>query len=303
MVFRFANGIFEPIWNRDHIDHAQITVAETVGVERRGTFYDGTGALRDMVPNHVFQLLAMTAMEAPNSFHADDVRSEKTKVLCAIKRLRPEDVASKVVRAQYTSGVNDGKAVPGYREEPNVAPDSTTDTYVALRLMIDNWRWAGVPFYLRTGKRLTQRKTEIAIRFKPAPFTLFEDTPVERLTPNWLTLRIQPDEGVALQFGAKVPAPVMRLGKVKMDFRYKDYFDAAPRTGYETLIYDCLIGDATRFQRADTIEAGWGVVQPILNAWQQDRPAAIPTYAAGSEGPREADHLLACDSRAWREIS
>src|SRR5438309_1342737 len=252
MVLRFANGIFEPLWNRDHIDHVQITVAETVGVERRAGFYEETGALRDMVPNHVFQLLSLTAMEPPNSFAADAVRTEKDKVLEAVIPLDDNDVRRNVVRGQYTAGAIDGRPVPAYREEPGVAPESNTETYVALRLGIDNWRWAGVPFYMRTGKALTRRTTEIAIQFKQVPFALFRDTPVETLTPNVLALQIQPDEGISLQFGAKRPGPDIHLGAVRMDFRYRDYFNTDPSTGSETMGYDRMIGDPILFQRADS---------------------------------------------------
>ncbi|MBV8564217.1 MAG: glucose-6-phosphate dehydrogenase [Methylobacteriaceae bacterium] len=303
MVFRFGNGIFEPLWDRDHIDHVQITVAETVGVEARGRFYDQTGALRDMVPNHLCQLLALTAMEPPTCFGADDVRTEKTKVLDALHRLRPQDVATSVVRGQYGAGLVNGAKIEAYRQSSNVAPDSATATYVALKLTIDNWRWAGVPFYLRTGKALAKRRTEVAIQFKRAPLALFRDTPVERLIPNDLVLHIQPEEGATLQFSAKVPGPVVRIGGVEMKFHYEDYFKAAPSTGYETLIYDCMLGDATLFQRADTIEAGWRVVQPILDAWQQDGGADLPIYRAGTEGPKEAEALLARDHRHWRPIA
>ena len=303
MALRFSNAIFEPLWNRDHIDHVQITAAETVGVERRGNFYEVTGALRDMVPNHVFQLLSLTAMESPNSFAADAVRTEKTKVLEAIRPLDYEDVRRNVVRGQYVAGHVNGVPVQGYRAEPNVAPNSLTETYIALKFEIDNWRWAGVPFYLRTGKRLTRRTTEIAIQFKKAPFALFRDTPVDILNPNVLALQIQPDEGASLQFEAKVPGPRVELGGVRMDFRYKDYFHIEPSTGYETLVYDCMIGDAMLFNRADGVEAGWAVVQPTLDLWADDKTVPLETYAAGSTGPSLADNLLWRSGRQWRSLT
>ena len=303
MVLRFANGIFEPLWNRDHIDHVQITVAETVGVERRASFYESTGALRDMVPNHVFQLLSLTAMEPPNSFAADAVRTEKDKVLEALLPLDGEENKRKVVRGQYTAGIVRGHPVQAYRQEEGVAPDSMTETYVAMQLAIDNWRWADVPFYLRTGKSLTRRTTEIAIQFKRVPFALFRDTPVEALTPNVLALQIQPDEGISLQFGAKKPGPEISLGGVRMDFKYRDYFHTEPSTGYETLVYDCMIGDAMLFQRADSVEAGWAVVQPILDLWGKEKSAPLEFYPAGTAGPDASDQLLARSGRAWRPIS
>jgi glucose-6-phosphate 1-dehydrogenase len=304
MVLRFANGIFEPLWNRDHIDHVQITVAETVGVERRANFYESTGALRDMVPNHVFQLLSLTAMEPPNSFRADSVRTEKDKVLEAVIPLTAEEVPRNVVRGQYTAGIVRGQPVKAYREEEGVAPDSMTDTYVAMQLAIDNWRWADVPFYLRTGKAMTRRTTEIAIQFKRVPFALFRDTPVESLTPNVLALQIQPDEGISLQFGAKQPGPEIRLGGVRMDFKYRDYFHTEPSTGYETLVYDAMIGDAMLFQRADSVEAGWCAVQPVLDVWHND-PKGVPLefYPAGTAGPEGADKLLWRTGRKWRPIA
>jgi glucose-6-phosphate 1-dehydrogenase len=302
MALRFANGLFEPIWNREHIDHVQIAAAETVGVEQRGKFYEKTGALRDMVPNHVFQLLAMTAMEPPISFDADAVRAKKAEVIEAIRPLTPRRALKDAVRGQYDAGTVSGKPVQAYRHEPDVAPDSTTETYIACKLMIDNWRWAGVPFYLRTGKYLKRRWTEIAIRFHQAPYTLFRGTHVERMNPNWMILRIQPDEGIALEFAAKRPGPTVKLGNVCMDFAYKTYFDMAPSTGYETLIYDCMIGDATLFQRADNIEAGWRAVQPILDAWANNPAKDIPGYVAGGNGPTAADELLARDGRAWRPL-
>jgi glucose-6-phosphate 1-dehydrogenase len=302
MVFRFGNGIFEPLWNRNHIDHVQITVAEAVGVEGRGKFYEGTGALRDMVPSHLFQLLTLVAMEPPTCFAAESVRSEKTKVLDAVQRFGPEDARQNVVRGQYGSGTVNGRKVEPYRRAPNVAPTSTTESYVALKLKIDNWRWAGVPIYLRTGKALSKRRSEIVIRFKQAPLALFRDTPVERLTQNDLVLHIQPEEGVTLRFGAKIPGPEMHMGGVEMKFDYQDYFNAAPSTGYETLIYDCMNGDATLFKRADDIETGWRIVQPLLDAWSVEPGAAPPIYPAGSSGPQEADALLTRDGRRWRPL-
>ena len=303
MVLRFANGIFEPIWNRHHIDHVQITVAETVTVETRGKLYDHTGALRDMVPNHLFQLLALTAMEPSGCFDADAMHTEKLKVIDAVHPLTPEQVFADVVRGQYTAGRIGGKAVPAYRNSPDVSPQSDTETYVALRLKIDNWRWAGVPFYLRTGKSLPARKTEIAIKFRSAPLSLFRDLPVESLAQNLLVLRIQPDEGAALHFNAKIPGPEVRVENVRMNFKYEDYFEARPSTGYETLIYDCMIGDHMLFQRAIDIEAGWRVVDPILNAWRDAGGRDLSFYPAGSDGPAAADELLARDGRQWRAIA
>ena len=303
MVLRFANGMFEPIWNRDHVDHVQITVAETVTVENRGKLYDHTGALRDMVPNHLFQLLALTAMEPPSAFEADAVRNEKLKAIDAIRPLTSNRLLTDVVRGQYIAGQVKGKAVSAYREAANISPQSTTETYVAMRLMIDNWRWAGVPFYLRTGKALGARRTEIAIKFKSAPFRLFRDTPVESLTQNLLVLRIQPEEGAALHFNAKVPGPNIRIENVRMNFRYEDYFDAAPSTGYETLIYDCMTGDPTLFQRADNIEADWRAVDPILDAWRQSDGSDLCTYQAGSTGPDAAEELLSRDGHEWRPLA
>lgn len=302
MVLRFANGIFEPMWNRDHIDHVQITVAETVGVERRARFYEATGALRDMVPNHVFQLLSLIAMGPPNSFAADAVRTEKHKVLEAVHPLDVTEVRRNTVRGQYAAGAIGGSPCPAYREEPGVDPKSMTETYVAMQLAIDNWRWAGVPFYLRTGKRLTRRTTEIAIQFKHAPFALFRNTPVDILTPNVLALQIQPDEGASLQFSAKIPGPEIALGGVRMNFSYKDYFNTEPTTGYETLVYDCMIGDAMLFNRADAVEAGWAVVQPILDLWKDDKTVPLELYPAGGTGPEAADNLLWRSGRQWRPL-
>jgi glucose-6-phosphate 1-dehydrogenase len=299
MVFRFANGIFEPVWNRRYIDHVQITVAETVGVEGRGGYYETAGALRDMVQNHLFQLLALTAMEPPSSFEADRVRDERVKVLRAIHPFTADDVARNVVRGQYAAGAIDDKPVPGYRDEPTVSRTSTTETFVALKLLIDNWRWADVPFYLRTGKRLARRVSEIAIRFKSPPLLLFRDVCADQVVPNTLIIRIQPDEGIALRFQAKVPGPDLNVGVVRMDFKYADYFGAKPSTGYETLLYDVMTGDMTLFHRADIIETGWEDVAPLLEAWVRSVDGVEP-YAGGSWGPAAADELMARDGREWR---
>ncbi len=300
MAFRFANGIFEPIWNRNYIDHVQITVAETVGVEGRGNYYETAGALRDMVQNHMFQLLALVAMEPPVSFEANAVRDERVKVLHALQPLNPENTLTRTVRGQYGEGSVKGERVPAYRTEKNVSPSSATETYVALKLNIDNWRWAGVPFYLRTGKALPKRVSEVAIQFKRPPFTLFRETSVEHLSRNWLVLRIQPDEGISLSFQAKVPGPVVRLGSVNMDFAYTAYFGATPSTGYERLLYDCMVNDPTLFHRADMVEAGWSAVTPILDIWKALPPRNFPNYAAGAWGPKESDDLLERDGKAWR---
>ena len=302
LVFRFSNGIFEPVWNRRYIDHVQITVAEELGVERRGGYYDHAGALRDMVPNHILQLVSLTAMEPPISFGADAVRDEQAKVLHAIQPSTPEEVLTRAVRGQYDEGVEEGKTVPGYRHEPFVAAESSTETFVALKLMIDNWRWADVPFYIRTGKRLPKRVTEIAIQFRRAPFVLFRDTPVEKLSHNSLVMHIQPDEGISLRFGAKVPGPTVKVGPVNMDFKYVDYFGSEPSTGYERLLYDGMIGDATLFQRADMVEAGWSIVSPVLDVWKALPARNFPNYKSGTWGPREADDLMKRDGRRWRDI-
>jgi len=302
LVFRFANGIFEPIWNRRYVDHVQITVAETLGIEKRGGYYEGTGALRDMVPNHIFQLISLVAMEPPISFHADAVRDEQTKVLRAIQPMDAEEVLARTVRGQYAAGEAGGRHLPDYRSEERVAPDSATETFVAMRLALDNWRWNDVPFYLRVGKALALRRTEIAIQFKKPPFVLFRHTPIDHLTPNQLVLSLQPDERISLRFGAKVPGPTLELGNVEMDFSYAEQFGSAPATGYERLLHDALLGEATLFQREDMVEAAWSVVDPVLDVWRALPPRNFPNYAAGSWGPREADELLARDGRAWRQL-
>ena len=302
LAFRFANGIFEPIWNRRYIDHVQISVAETVGVEQRGSYYDQAGALRDMVPNHIMQLISLTSMEPPVSFHADAVRDEQAKILHAIQPLSSEEVLTRTVRGQYGSGTINGQRVPGYREESDVPRDSRTETFVAMKLLIDNWRWADVPFYLRTGKCMAAQNTHIVIQFRRAPFVLFRDTAVENLMPNQLVLHISPEEGISLQFAAKVPGPIMRLGAVDMNFEYADYFGTQPSTGYERLLHDCMIGDQTLFQRADMVEAGWCVVSPVLDVWKALPPRNFPNYAAGTWGPKEADELLDRDGRHWRNF-
>jgi glucose-6-phosphate 1-dehydrogenase len=303
LVLRFANGMFEPIWNRNHIDHIQITVDEKIGVGHRGSFYDATGALRDMVPNHLFQLLSLVAMEPPAKFDAHAVRSEKAEVLAAIQLQSEEEALRNSVRGQYRAGKVGDAEIEDYRRTEDVDPGSTTETYAALKLTIDNWRWAGVPFYLRTGKALGVKRTEIAIKFKQAPFAMFRDTPVDRLSQNFLIISTEPTEGIALQFNTKVPGPTISIDGVEMKFRYKDYFNAEPSTGYETLIYDCMIGDNILFQRADSVEAGWQAVQPFLDAWKKAGAKGLKIYDPGSEGPEEANDLLERDGRSWRKLT
>jgi len=303
LVLRFANGMFEPIWNRNHIDHVQITVDERIGVVgHRGSFYDATGALRDMVPNHLFQLLSLVAMEPPVKFDAHSVRSEKAEVLSAIQTQSEQEALQNSVRGQYCGGKVGDVEIPDYSKTNDIRPNSTTETYAALKLTIDNWRWAGVPFYLRTGKALGIKRTEVAIKFKQAPFAMFRNTPVDRLSQNYLIIAIEPTEGITLQFNTKVPGPTINIDGVEMKFRYKDYFRAEPTTGYETLIYDCMIGDNILFQRADSVEAGWQAVQPFLDAWKKAGGKGLQTYRAGSEGPEAADELIRRDGRSWRKL-
>lgn len=300
LVFRFGNGIFEPIWNRRYIDHVEITVAETVGVESRGSYYDRTGALRDMVPNHLFQLLTLTAMEPPSSFSATALHNEQAKVLDAVEPLRQEDCGTSTLRAQYAEGEIGGKPVPRYRDEPRVHAASATETYAAFRLSVDNWRWAGVPFYLRTGKRLAAKRTEVVIRFRQAPLSLFRTVSVDLPGANRLVLSIQPTESIVLELAAKVPGPEVTASPVEMRFCYQDFFGVDRRTGYETLLYDAMTGDRSLFKRADVIEAGWTIVDPILRAWE-DNACDLLHYPAGSEGPEEAHRLVQGDD-GWRRI-
>lgn len=301
LVFRFGNGIFEPIWNRRHIDHVQITVAESIGVEGRGSFYEETGASRDFLQNHLLQLLSLVAMEPPATFEADALRDEKVKVIRAIPELMPEQVARDVVRGQYGAGWVSAQPVRGYREEPEVDPASETETFIAARLTVDDWRWSGVPFYLRMGKRLPKRATEIAIQFKEVPHRLFRDSATDP-EPNLLAIRIQPDEGIMLRFGAKVPGLGLDTRNVTMDFTYGSAFQVDSPDAYETLILDALLGDASLFTRADEVEEAWAIVDPIIAAWAEQPPPPFPNYEAGTWGPEAAEDLLAREGRRWRRI-
>jgi glucose-6-phosphate 1-dehydrogenase len=297
LVTRFGNPLLEAVWNSRYIDHVQITAAEAVDVGTRGSFYDATGALRDMVPNHLFQLLAMIGMEPPNSFDAEAVRNEKAKVLAAVRPIPPQDAA----RGRYAAGRIGDRDVPDYLATPDVAADSRTETFAAVKLEVESWRWAGVPFFLRTGKALAKRDTEIVVEFRPVPLKLFRESGMDELPPNRLTIQIQPDEGLVLSFLAKKPGPVVEACEVEMDFRYADRFTISGRTGYETLLYDMLMGDQTLFQRADMIESGWAAVDPVLKAWAEAEEAP-EEYRAGSGGPGSADALIERDGRAWHAI-
>jgi glucose-6-phosphate 1-dehydrogenase len=301
LVFRFGNGIFEPVWNRSYIDHVQITVAESIGVEGRGAFYEETGASRDILQNHLLQLMTLVAMEPPTSFSADALRDQKLQVLRAITTPDFDHVRKDIVRGQYGKGWVQGEPVPAYREEPEVDPESETDTYVAGRFTIDDWRWSGVPFYLRAGKRMPKRATEIAIQFKEVPLKLFRESPGDP-APNVLAMRIQPDEGIMLRFAAKVPGLGLDVRTVNMDFAYETSFVVDSPDAYETLILDALLGDASLFTRADEVEAAWAVVTPIINSWAEMPAPHFPNYAAGSWGPDEGDALMEREGRRWRRI-
>jgi len=302
LVFRLGNAIFEPIWNRRYIDHVQLTVAESIGVEGRGAFYETAGAFRDVMQNHMFMLLALIAMEPPTSLEGEAIRNEKVKLLRSIRPSKPEEAFADTVRGQYGEGMVNGKKVPGYKQEPNVNPNSTVETFAAIKLRIENWRWAGVPFYLRSGKRLPRRTTTIVVRFKTPPLSLFASNEADPISPNYLIFKIQPEEGIALQVRAKIPGPTICTRSVKLDFGYDQFGDRQPTTGYEKLLYDCMVGDASLFHRSDMVEAAWEAASPILAAWNNSPSTDFPNYAPGTWGPEAAARLIERDQHRWYSV-
>ena len=303
LAFRFANGMFEPLWNKQHVDHIQFTVSESVSVEGRGGYYDRSGVLRDMIQNHMFQMMAYVCMEPPNTFSADDIRNEKAKLLEAVRIYTPQEALANTIRGQYGAGKKaDGTTCPDYRKEPDVNPQSNTETFAALRLFIDNWRWEGVPIYLRSGKALWKRGTEVVVQFRRAPVVLFRGAGVPKLSHNRLIFHVQPDQAIESLFQAKVPGPTMRLQPVNMRFNYGEAFQASRGTGYEVMIYSCMHGDPTLFSRTDLVETAWRIAQPILDAWAANPPKDFPNYAAGTWGPVAAYDLIERDGRRWYEV-